>query len=89
MSFALHLDKHLGALIAQHGTSTYAILFAIVFAETGLVGQTEIGACFLGFCIFQGSWLVSCSVKCTPTLLHAKVLQLILIRNTVLTLSQP
>ncbi len=37
VSFALHLDKHLGALIAQHGSTTYAILFAIVFAETGLV----------------------------------------------------
>ncbi len=39
VSFALHLDKHLGALIAEHGTSTYAILFAIVFAETGLLGS--------------------------------------------------
>ena len=37
VSIALHLDKHLGALIAQHGSTTYAILFAIVFAETGLV----------------------------------------------------
>ena len=37
VSFVLHLDKHLGALIAQHGSTTYAILFAIVFAETGLV----------------------------------------------------
>jgi membrane-associated protein len=33
----LHLDKHLSALIAQYGTGTYAILFLIVFCETGLV----------------------------------------------------
>jgi membrane-associated protein len=33
----LHLDKHLNQLIAQYGTSTYAILFLIVFCETGLV----------------------------------------------------
>ncbi len=33
----LHLDAHLGAVIARYGAATYAILFAIVFAETGLV----------------------------------------------------
>ncbi|HEU4699766.1 MAG TPA: DedA family protein [Gemmatimonadales bacterium] len=33
----LHLDKHLGQIIAQYGAWTYAILIAIVFAETGLV----------------------------------------------------
>lgn len=35
--FILHLDKHLDALIAQYGVWIYAILFAIVFLETGLV----------------------------------------------------
>ena len=35
--FVLHLDKHLSAIIAEHGRATYAILFAIVFAETGFV----------------------------------------------------
>ncbi|CAK0786874.1 hypothetical protein CVIRNUC_010088 [Coccomyxa viridis] len=35
--FLLHLDKHLSAIIAEHGKATYAILFAIVFAETGFV----------------------------------------------------
>jgi len=33
----LHLDVHLGQVISQYGTLTYAILFAIVFCETGLV----------------------------------------------------
>lgn len=37
LSFILHLDKHLSAIIARHGQATYAILFAIVFAETGFV----------------------------------------------------
>ncbi|EFJ44040.1 hypothetical protein VOLCADRAFT_106562 [Volvox carteri f. nagariensis] len=38
LSFILHLDKHLAALIAQYGAkSVYGLLFAIVFAETGLV----------------------------------------------------
>lgn len=33
----LHLDEHLGELIAIVGPWTYVILFLIVFAETGLV----------------------------------------------------
>lgn len=33
----LHLDKHLADILTQYGTLTYAILFAIVFVETGLV----------------------------------------------------
>ncbi|PSC73023.1 family membrane [Micractinium conductrix] len=37
LSFVLHLDVHLAEIIAQYGVKTYYILFAIVFAETGLV----------------------------------------------------
>lgn len=33
----LHLDTHLAALVVQYGAWVYAILFAIVFCETGLV----------------------------------------------------
>lgn len=33
----LHLDKHIAELIQQYGTLTYIILFAVIFAETGLV----------------------------------------------------
>ena len=33
----LHLDKHLVELLGQYGLWVYAILFAIVFAETGSV----------------------------------------------------
>ncbi len=33
----LHLDRHLAAFVALHGTWVYALLFAIVFCETGLV----------------------------------------------------
>jgi membrane-associated protein len=37
VDYFLHLDRHLTELVTQYGTWTYAILFAIVFAETGLV----------------------------------------------------
>lgn len=33
----IHLDSHLAELIANYGTWTYAILFLIIFCETGLV----------------------------------------------------
>ena len=33
----LHVDKNLAVIIAQYGTLTYGILFAVVFMETGLV----------------------------------------------------
>ncbi|HRO61810.1 MAG TPA: DedA family protein [Burkholderiaceae bacterium] len=33
----LHLDKHLAAVVEQFGPWVYAILFAIIFVETGLV----------------------------------------------------
>lgn len=33
----LHLDVHLASFVAQYGVMVYAIMFAIVFVETGLV----------------------------------------------------
>ena len=33
----VHLDAHLEAFVSQHGAWVYALLFAIVFCETGLV----------------------------------------------------
>ncbi len=37
VDFFLHLDKHLAEVIANYGAYTYALLFTIVFLETGLV----------------------------------------------------
>src|SRR5215212_1786528 len=37
IDFILHFDEHLKSFVANYGTLTYLILFAIVFAETGLV----------------------------------------------------
>ena len=37
LDLVLHLDVHLAVLIRDYGAWVYAILFAIIFAETGLV----------------------------------------------------
>lgn len=37
VDFILHIDVHLGEIIANYGLATYAILFGIIFVETGLV----------------------------------------------------
>jgi membrane-associated protein len=37
VDFIIHIDRHLAEIIAQYGLWTYAILFLIIFAETGLV----------------------------------------------------
>lgn len=37
VDFILHIDTHLAEIITQYGVFTYAILFLIVFIETGLV----------------------------------------------------
>jgi membrane-associated protein len=37
VDFVLHIDRYLGIFIQQYGTLTYAILFVVIFCETGLV----------------------------------------------------
>lgn len=37
ISFFLHIDQHLTAILQQYGTLTYAIVFGIIFVETGVV----------------------------------------------------
>lgn len=37
IDFILHIDQHLNDIIQSFGIWTYAILFAVIFAETGLV----------------------------------------------------
>ena len=37
IDFVLHIDEHLMAMVANYGVYIYAILFLIVFVETGLI----------------------------------------------------
>jgi membrane-associated protein len=37
LDFILHVDRYLEAFVRDHGTWVYALLFAIIFVETGLI----------------------------------------------------
>jgi membrane-associated protein len=37
IDFVLHVDRYIGEFVQSHGTWVYALLFAIVFVETGVV----------------------------------------------------
>lgn len=37
LKFVMHLDDELGKLVQHYGPTTYAILFAVIFLETGFV----------------------------------------------------
>lgn len=37
LDFVLHIDQHLAQFVALHGAWVYALIFAIVFVETGVV----------------------------------------------------
>jgi len=37
VDFIIHIDRHLAEIIASYGLWTYAVLWLIIFAETGLV----------------------------------------------------
>ncbi|MBU0534954.1 DedA family protein [Patescibacteria group bacterium] len=37
IDFVLHIDTHLGQIISTYGVATYAIMFFVIFIETGIV----------------------------------------------------
>lgn len=37
IDFILHLDRHINELVTKFGNWTYALLFLVIFAETGLI----------------------------------------------------
>ncbi len=37
LDFVLHINKHLDTMVAEHPIAIYAILFSIIFVETGVV----------------------------------------------------
>jgi len=75
VDFILHVDKHLEAFVAAYGVWVYALLFLIVFVETGLVVMPFLPGDSLLFIVgaLSGAGLMHIGVA-VPVLLAAAIL---------------
>lgn len=73
VDFILHVDKYLGAFVAQYGAWVYALLFLIVFVETGVVVMPFLPGDSLLFVAgaLAGAGLMSWTVACAVLLAAA------------------
>ena len=67
IDFILHVDKHLEAFVASYGAWVYALLFLIVFVETGVVVMPFLPGDSLLFIVgaLCGAGLMSFPLACT------------------------
>lgn len=70
VDFFLHIDVHLAGVIAQYGAWTYALLFVVIFAETGLVVTPFLPG---------DSLLFAAGALCAGTVLNVHLLVLLLV----------
>jgi|SRR5882724_2467096 len=75
VDFVLHIDRHLQELIAQYGLGTYALLFFIIFAETGFVVTPFLPG---------DSLLFAAGALCAGSVLNVHLLALLLAAAAVL-----
>lgn len=75
IDFVLHIDRHLAAIIADYGVWTYALLFFIIFAETGFVVTPFLPG---------DSLLFAAGALCAGTVLNVHLLALLLLAAAVL-----
>ena len=73
VDFILHVDKHLASFVASYGPWVYALLFAIVFIETGVVVMPFLPGDSLLFVVgaLSGAGLMSFPLACALLLLAA------------------
>ncbi len=73
IDFILHIDKHLELFVANHGVWVYALLFAIVFVETGVVVMPFLPGDSLLFVVgaLSGAGLMHFPLACVVLLLAA------------------
>ena len=73
VDFVLHVDRHLGVFVAHYGAWVYALLFLIVFVETGVVVMPFLPGDSLLFVVgaLAGAGLVSLPVACVVLLVAA------------------
>ncbi len=73
IDFILHVDKHLEAFVLAYGPWVYALLFAIVFVETGLVVMPFLPGDSLLFIVgaLCGAGMMSYPIACSVLLVAA------------------
>jgi membrane-associated protein len=73
IDFILHVDKHLEVFVRDYGMWVYALLFLIVFVETGLVVMPFLPGDSLLFVVgaLCGAGLMNFSVACTVLVVAA------------------
>jgi membrane-associated protein len=75
VDFVLHIDRHLQEIISQYGLWTYALLFFVIFAETGFVVTPFLPG---------DSLLFAAGALCAGSVLNVHVLALALTTAAVL-----
>ena len=75
IDFILHIDLHLQTIIADYGLWTYALLFLIIFAETGFVVTPFLPG---------DSLLFAAGALCASTVLNVHLLALVLLVAAIL-----
>lgn len=75
VDFVLHIDRHLQGVIASCGLGTYALLFVVIFAETGFVVTPFLPG---------DSLLFAAGALCAGTVLNVHLLALLLSAAAVL-----
>ena len=73
VDFILHVDRYLGAFVAQYGAWVYALLFLIVFVETGVVVMPFLPGDSLLFVVgaLAGAGLINYPLACVVLLAAA------------------
>lgn len=74
VDFVLHIDRHLQSIIADYGVWTYALLFFIIFAETGFVVTPFLPG---------DSLLFAAGALCAGTILNVHLLAALLLTAAV------
>lgn len=81
IDFIFHIDDHLKEMVREYGAWTYAILFAIVFTETGVVVMPFLPGDSL---LFAAGTLCAQPADGSPAPLDALTLCLVLMAATIL-----
>ena len=75
IDFILHVDKHLEVFVQSYGMWVYALLFLIIFVETGLVVMPFLPGDSLLFVVgaLCGAGLMSYPVACAVLIVAAVI----------------